>query len=75
MTVLLVFNLALLLLSAATFAGLMPARLSNGLVFLLHIIMGITTPTEKQARVLLIVWFISILVIVDGVALLMVYAF
>jgi hypothetical protein len=75
MTGLLAFNLGMLLLVAAACTRLVPRSVSGAVVEFLHIMIGITTPTEQHVRVVLIVWFVSALVIVDGMAFLMQYVF
>jgi hypothetical protein len=75
MTGLLAFNLGMLLLIAAAFARLVPRSVSGAVVEFLHMMVGITTPTGQQVRVVLIVWFVSALAIVDGMAFLMQYVF
>jgi hypothetical protein len=70
-----VFNVALLLLCAAVAGGLVPGRLYDGLMRGLHNTIGITTPTERQVRWVLIVWMLSTAAIFDAMAALLVYVF
>ena len=68
-----VFNLAMIAVVAAILAGWIPRRLYNNLLRGLHFTIGITTPTERQVRWVLVVWLISIVVIVDAVILVFKY--
>ncbi len=72
---LLAFNLVIVLLCAVTIAGRMPPRLYGGFLRMLHNTIGITAPTDQQVRAVLVVWLISVLVIVDALALLFTYVF
>jgi hypothetical protein len=69
------FNLAMLIICAAVGADLVPRRLYDGLMRGLHNTIGITTPSERQVRWVLIVWIICMLAIFDAMAALLVYAF
>jgi hypothetical protein len=75
MTGFVVFNLAMLAICAAVAAGLVPAKLYGGLMRGLHNTIGITTPTERQVRWVLIVWLVCMVGIFDAMAALLVYAF
>jgi hypothetical protein len=70
---LLIFNLAILLLAVATLAQVLPLRLYDGFLRGLHNTIGITTPTDRQLRWVLVVWLLSLAAIVDGMALLLQY--
>ena len=72
---LLAFNVAMLAICAAVAAGLVPGRLYDGLMRGLHNTIGITTPTERQVRWVLIVWIVCMLAIFDAMAALLVYVF
>jgi hypothetical protein len=71
----LAFNLAMLLVCAAIAAGVVPSKLYDGLMRGLHNTIGITTPTPRQARWVMIVWIVSTVIIVDIMAALLVYVF
>jgi hypothetical protein len=68
---LLVFNVVLLVLIAMILGGRIPERVYAGVVRGLHFTIGISTPTPRQLRWTLAVWLISVLAIVDGIALLL----
>ena len=69
------FSAAMLALCAATGAGLMPRQVYDGFLRGLHKTIGITTPTDRQLRWVLIVWMLATVAIVDGLAALLVYVF
>jgi hypothetical protein len=75
MTGLVVFNVAMVAICAAVTAGLVPQRLYDGLMRGLHNTIGITTPTERQARWVLVVWIVSVTAVFDAMAALLVYVF
>jgi hypothetical protein len=75
MTAIIVFNLAGILLCAAVLAHLVPFRLYGGLLRGLHNTIGITTPTDRQLQWVLVVWIVSMVAIVDLLAVLFVYVF
>lgn len=69
------FNIAMLLVCAAVAAGVVPSKLYDGFMRGLHNTIGITTPTARQVRWVLIVWIVSTVIIVDVILALLVYAF
>ncbi|MFN7995674.1 MAG: hypothetical protein U0Q18_18835 [Bryobacteraceae bacterium] len=75
MSGLLVLNTVILLLCGAILAGLFPLRLYAGMLRGLHNTIGITTPSDRQLRWVLIVWLISVVVIFDAMAALLIYVF
>jgi len=75
MTGFLAFNAAMLAICGAVAVGLIPRRFYDGLMRGLHNTIGITTPTERQARWVLIVWIFCTLAIFDALAALLVYVF
>jgi hypothetical protein len=70
-----VFNAALVLLALFVGMGLVPIKVVSGLIAGFHATIGITPPTEKQLRWVIVTWIISLLVIVDLVVVLFVYVF
>lgn len=70
MTAFYLFNLTMLLLGGAVLGGLIPQRLL-GLLRGLHNTIGISTPTDRQLRWVLVVWLLCTAAIVDGLALLL----
>jgi hypothetical protein len=75
MTAFVAFNITMLAICAAVATGIVPYRLYNGLMRGLHNTIGITTPTERQLRWVLIVWIVSMTAIFDAMAALLVYVF
>ena len=69
------FNLAMLAICAAVGVGLVPAKLYDGLMRGLHNTIGITTPSERQVRWVLVVWIVCMVAIFDAMAALLVYVF
>jgi hypothetical protein len=69
---LIAFHVVMLAALAGLVSNRMPRRWYFPLVDLLHNSMGITTPTGRQARWVAIVWILSTLAIVDGMAVLVV---
>jgi hypothetical protein len=55
--------------------GVVPPKRYDGPTRGLHNTIGITTPTERQLRWVLIVWVLSTVVIFDAMALLLTYVF
>ena len=66
------FNLVMVLLCAAAVGRPIPPRF-NGFLRGLHKTIGISTPTDRQLRWVLVVWLLAVLAIVDGLAFLMAY--
>ena len=52
-----------------------PLKLVKGLVAGFYTTIGITPPTEKQLRWVIVAWIVSVLLIVDLILLLFVYVF
>lgn len=75
MNALIVFNVATLLLCLTAGAGWLPRRLYDSFLRGLHATIGITTPTDRQLRWVLIAWILSTVAIVDGLAVMLVYVF
>ena len=75
MLLLLLFHVALILLGAALAMGWIPIKLVSGLVEGFHATIGITPPTDKQLRWVIIAWIASLLLIVDMMVLLFLYVF
>lgn len=75
MALIIVFNAVLVLLAFFVGMGLVPIRVVSGLIAGFHATIGITPPTEKQLRWVIVAWIVSVLVIVDLVLVLFVYVF
>jgi hypothetical protein len=70
-----IFNAVVFLLCMLVAFGVVPKAWYDSLVRGLHATIGITTPTDRQVRAVLIVWLISMLAIVDTMAALLKYVF
>ena len=75
MALIIAFNAVLILAAVLVGMGLVPIKLVSGLVGGFHATIGITPPTEKQLRWVIVAWLISLLLIVDLVLFLFVYVF
>jgi hypothetical protein len=75
MAVIIAFNAVLILLALAVARGIVPMKSVGGLVAGFHATIGITPPTEKQLRWVIVAWIVSVLLIVDLILLLFVYVF
>ena len=75
MALIIAFNLVLALLAVFVGTGVVPIKVVSGLVAGFHATIGITPPTEKQMRWVIVAWLISLLLIVDVVLFLFVYVF
>jgi hypothetical protein len=69
------FNAVMILLAAAVARGVLPMKSIGGLVAGFHATIGITPPTEKQLRWVIVAWIASVLLIVDLMLLLFAYVF
>ncbi|HUB03076.1 MAG TPA: hypothetical protein VL983_10335 [Terriglobales bacterium] len=73
MTGIIVFNLLMVAFAAAIALRLLPpARVSTSLDWL-HGIIGITPPAADKAWIFALVWVVSLLLIVDGLLLMLVF--
>jgi len=68
-----VFNLLMLMFAAAIALRLLPAARISILLDWLHGIIGITPPAADQAWIFALVWVLSLMIIVDGLLLLLVF--
>jgi hypothetical protein len=75
LTLIIVFNAVLVLLAFFVAMGLVPIKLVSGVVAGFHATIGITPPTQKQLRWVIVAWIVSLLLIVDLVLLLFIYIF
>ena len=75
MAVIVAFNAVLIFLALAVARGIVPMKSVGGLVAGFHATIGITPPTEKQLRWVIVAWIVSVLLIVDLILLLFVYVF
>ena len=75
MALIIAFNAVLALLAFFVGMGVVPIKLVSGLVAGFHATIGITPPTEKQLRWVIVAWIASMLIIVDLVLFLFVYVF
>jgi hypothetical protein len=73
MTGIVIFNILMIALAVAVGSGLVPANRIGSLLEWLHSIIGITPPAPENARLFALVWMASMIVIVDGLLLLLVF--
>lgn len=66
MTVLLIFNAAMILLAVGIATRAVPPPVYSGLLEALHITVGITTPRQGKIRQIALIWIGSITFIADG---------
>jgi len=72
MWTLIVFNLVMVAAAAvATMA--VPTKILSDALYWLHVSMGITAPTTKNARIVALIWIGALAAMVDGLALLLVW--
>ncbi len=69
----LIFNVLTIALAVAVGMGVVPAKQTSSLLDWLHSIIGITPPAPDQTRTFAVVWIASMIVIVDGLLLLLVF--
>ncbi|MBV9742410.1 MAG: hypothetical protein JO099_01490 [Acidobacteriia bacterium] len=75
MFLLIAFHVLLIGLGFVVAKGLIPLKLVSGLVEGFHATIGISPPTEKQLRWVIVTWIASLLIIVDLMLFLFVYVF
>jgi hypothetical protein len=75
MLLLVLLHVVLILLAAAMAKGWIPLKLVSGLVEGFHATIGISPPTEKQLRWVIVAWIASLLLIVDMMVLMFLYVF
>ena len=75
MVLIIAFNAVLALLAFFVGMGVVPIKMVSGLVAGFHATIGITPPTEKQLRWVIVAWIASVLTIVDLLLFLFVYVF
>ena len=68
-----VFNVVMLALGAAVGSRPLPANVISAALDWLHNTIGITSPPREKVRMVALVWLASIIVIVDGVLLMLVF--
>jgi hypothetical protein len=67
------FHIVMLLLLMCIATRVVPAHVVSTMVAVLHKSIGITTPPESQVRIIALVWVGSVIVMVDGCLLLLVF--
>jgi hypothetical protein len=70
-----IFNAIVFVICMMVAVGLVPKRWYDSAIRGLHATIGITTPSDRQIRGVLVVWLISMLAIVDTMAALLNYVF
>jgi hypothetical protein len=67
------FHIAMLLLGLGILVRLVPESLVGNALGYVHNAIGITTPSEKQVRLVALIWLGSVIVLVDGCLFLLVF--
>jgi len=73
MTGIVVFNVVMILIGAGVASPFAPAKLFGDLLGYLHTIIGITTPAPDKVRMVMLIWIASLIFLVDGLLLLLVF--
>ncbi len=73
MTGIVIFNVLMIAIAVAVGSGLVPASRISSMLEWLHAIIGITPPAPEKSRLFALVWIVSMIVIVDGLLLLLVF--
>jgi hypothetical protein len=68
-----VFNVVMVLLGLSVAKSLVPAKLLSDMLGYLHTAIGITTPASDEVRMVVLIWIGSVIIIVDGLLLLLVF--
>ncbi len=71
MVALIVFNVVMIAV-AVVVGVLIPPRLLTQALYGLHVSVGITAPTPRNARMVALIWIATVIATVDGMALLLV---
>jgi hypothetical protein len=72
-TSIVLFNIVMVALGAATGSGIMPTSLIGAVLDWTHNTVGITSPPPEKARMVALIWIGSTIVIVDGTLLMLVF--
>lgn len=67
------FNVLMVLLGLSVASSLVPAKLLSDILGYLHTTIGITTPAPGKVRMIVLIWIGSLILIVDGLLLLLVF--
>jgi hypothetical protein len=67
-----IFNVLTIALGIAVGGGIVPTTRLTGLLDWLHSIIGITAPTQEQARMYASVWIVATIAMVDGLLFMLV---
>ncbi len=73
MVTIVVFHILMLLLGLGVGSEIVPAQRVSTALGYLHNSIGITTPAERQVRMVALIWIGSIVFIVDGCLLLLLF--
>ena len=68
-----VFHVLTLLLGIGIVTRVVPVEVVSNMLGYLHKTIGITTPRSEQVRTIALIWLGSVIVIVDGCLLLLVF--
>ena len=67
------FNLLLILLGLGVASSMVPAKPLGDLLGYLHTTIGISTPAPDKVRLVVLIWIASVIILVDGLLLLLVF--
>lgn len=73
MAVIVVFHVLMILLGLGIISRLVPLESVANALSYVHKAIGITTPQDEQTRTIALVWIGSLLIIIDGCLLLLVF--
>ena len=68
-----VFHILMVLLGLGIVSRIVPPRMVSNLLGYLHNTIGITTPSPQMVQMVALIWIASVIVIVDGCLLLLVF--
>ena len=73
MVVIVVFHVLMLLLALGIVLRAIPPQLGGNMLSYLHKVIGITTPSLEQVRMVVLIWIGSTVLIVDGCIFLLLF--
>jgi len=68
-----VFNVFMVLLGLSVASPAVPAKVLNNMLGYLHTTIGITTPPPERARMVMLIWIVSTILLVDALLFLLVF--
>ena len=67
------FHVLMFLLGLGIVRRIVPSRIVSNLLGYVHNMIGITTPSLEQVRMVALIWIVSVIVIVDGCLFLLLF--